>query len=117
MINDFYIPTYGGEPSTYGSDSNDMVGDYMTLNRRIPTPTMQFTGLHDKNGREIYEGDVCRFDVREGGVGEPAYHGLIGKVGFSFGCYTIGDFSSHYCNLEVIGNVYENPELLEGDKP
>jgi hypothetical protein len=77
---------------------------------------MQYTGMKDKNGKEIYEGDICRFDVREGGVGEPAYHGLVGQVGFSFGCYTIGDFLSHYHSLEVIGNIYENPELLEGNR-
>jgi hypothetical protein len=74
----------------------------------------QFTGLLDRLGKEIYEGDICRFDVREGGVGEPAYHNLVGQVGFSFGCYTIGDFLSHYHSLEVIGNIYENPNLLEG---
>jgi hypothetical protein len=95
----------------HGSDTNKSV-----IYPHTSMLPLQFTGLHDKNGKEIYEGDICRFDVREGGVGEPAYHGLVGQVGFSFGCYTIGDFLSHYHSLEVIGNIYENPELLEGNR-
>jgi hypothetical protein len=92
--------------------------DLHDFDKQVSIPSdhyvMQFTGLLDRLGKEIYEGDICRFDVREGGVGEPAYHNLVGQVGFSFGCYTIGDFLSHYHSLEVIGNIYENPNLLEG---
>jgi len=73
----------------------------------------QFTGLHDKNGKEIYEGDILENpDYEEAFVVE--YHeGMAGYIGWGddkiAGCYLItGD------EIEIIGNIHENPELLEG---
>ena len=73
----------------------------------------QFTGLKDKNGKEIYEGDV---------VEAIRYDGLVvtGVVGFrdcsfviSTGYQTIYTWMDY--QIEIIGNIHENPELLEGD--
>ena len=67
---------------------------------------MQFTGLHDKNGKEIYEGDILRFenlpdlDIVEATDG--GWNPFIDSMET--------DGAWHY---EVIGNIYENPELLE----
>jgi hypothetical protein len=81
----------------------------------------QFTGLHDKNSKEIYESDLVKSSW--GGIGIVTfgkYHddgGLDGPVDF-IGYYVtwVDDSKSHVdlTTFEVIGNIYENPELLGG---
>ncbi|EPC46338.1 putative uncharacterized protein [Lacticaseibacillus paracasei NRIC 1981] len=69
---------------------------------------MQYTGLHDKNGREIYEGDVVKNEY--GKVMEVQYDPR--SAAFGVGDYYFGTIGSGK-TLEVIGNIFENPELLE----
>ena len=81
---------------------------------------MQYTGLDDKNGMEIYEGDILddggvvefRTDLRWDGGGSP-HSGYFSTNGYQY--KDDGDLSYHYDigELEVIGNMYENPELLK----
>lgn len=77
---------------------------------------MQSTGLKDKNGVEIFEGDVVR-NTHTGSVGR--VHWCVHNTGFFYYVekdkkdYTV--FRAKY-NLEVIGNIYENKELLENDR-
>jgi uncharacterized phage protein (TIGR01671 family) len=91
---------------------------------------MQFTGLQDKNGKEIYEGDIIKFYLFLAPMGD-AKEELRGKIIFKEGSYyteffnewkgdgdgTMDDrLSSHLLDgdgSEVIGNIYENPELLD----
>ena len=76
---------------------------------------MQYTGLKDKNGREIYEGDIVMQ------LSERTYDSVTGVVKFIDGSYVIESAdgkTSVYLFDEVafnvlIGNIYENPELLE----
>ena len=83
---------------------------------------MQSTGIEDKNGKEIFEGDI----VTDGDVtSDIKYHQtlgfyMIGKYGFSvpFGqgvdVEYFEEFADHVSKtFEVVGNIYENPELLE----
>lgn len=72
---------------------------------------MQYTGLHDKNGKEIYEGDIVEsFFVDTDEAGNEIYKYYIMEVKYDeiLCSYKIDKFM----NLEVIGNIYENKELL-----
>lgn len=74
---------------------------------------MQYTGLKDKNGKEIYEGDVVR--THNDMASEQVYWNNE-YAQFSKGRVIDGVFSNihediSYC--EVIGNIYENPDLLK----
>lgn len=71
---------------------------------KFDTPMLQFTGLKDKNGVEIYEGDVLRQFTQHLVV---TYH----AAAFWAGDYQLRE--RWHSELEVIGNIYENPELLE----
>ena len=75
---------------------------------------MQSTGLVDKNGKEIFEGDIVKMskDV----YSEPTYYEVVRHYG---GAYRL-ESKQHGCelwlrhtNCEVVGNIYENRELLE----
>lgn len=73
---------------------------------------MQYTGLEDKNGVEIYESDIVN---RGDGVSGEVKFGrhLFEHTPFASQGYYFGNFHTLDGVLEVIGNAYENPELLE----
>lgn len=81
---------------------------------------MQFTGLLDKNGKEICEGDLVRIIYPDAtkddySVGEVVYSEFKFELRINpTCCFQFSDFSMKYC--EVIGNIYENPELLGKEK-
>jgi uncharacterized phage protein (TIGR01671 family) len=73
----------------------------------------KWTGLPDKNGKEIYEGDIvnCRVSKVEDC---PAVNVAGQAIAFKDGTYLVGGWYIIFCSdFEVIGNIYENPELLK----
>lgn len=94
-------------------DHNDL---YCDLDEDSRYPVMQYVGLNDKNGKEIYEGDIVEISREQWENPHGIDYPLQGKLKFKIE-YEEGSFlpvsempSKHF---EVIGNIYENPELLE----
>jgi len=113
-------------------------GDVLRDNRFV---VEQFTGLYDKNGKEIYEGDIVLHEIWHGGVENLMYETYLAKEGkttnwkypylivWEKGEFIIKqNFSDTYPeslplrmvagqqgpdNVEIIGNIHENPELLK----
>ena len=110
-FNGLYV--FADTPNGVGTENNPACTEDCVLE--------QFTGLHDKNGEEIYEGDVVRdgFDsVRTikwfdnlGYDGRGAMHS-----GFYFDETYDGigelNYHNHMTDCEILGNIHENPELL-----
>lgn len=76
-------------------------------------PIMQFTGLNDKNGKEIYEGDITDEGVVEWSNDLTWEGGGSKHSGFYFAGERELDYHTSFDRCEVIGNIFENPELLE----
>ena len=77
------------------------------------TVLMQYTGLKDKNGKEIYEGDVVEGRKE---TSESCYN-VKSRVFYQDGCPAVEVDKDYHpclyecCGLEIIGNIYENPEM------
>ncbi|EPF4505863.1 YopX family protein [Enterococcus faecalis] len=77
---------------------------------------MQSTGLKDKNGVEIFEGDLVEHDDNINGTWETFEAcEIVYDVDYAQFCFKndASNFLSYYRNLCIIGNIHENPELLE----
>lgn len=93
-------------------------GDVYQFEKGVLTPmsskthtTLLFTGLHDKYGFEIYDGDIVGFDRENKEIGVVSWDSYMWVVKLS------GSRTMYFNNpdaYEVIGNVYENSRLLEG---
>jgi hypothetical protein len=87
----------------------------------LPSTVGQYTGLNDKEGREIYEGDIVR-GYFKGRYGQQT---LVSVIGWDKenACFEIrlqeepNGLLSEPDEMEVIGNIHDNPELLEQREP
>ena len=74
-------------------------------------PVQQYTGLQDCNGNDIYEGDIV-----SGEFYDTEYHHsetIKAEVIFNNGAFNIAIREWHNPSLEIIGNIFENPELIK----
>lgn len=83
---------------------NDVYANATSVN---PESIGQFTGLTDKNGKNIFEGDVCKYGKRHGVI-------IFNPVLGFFVDGWLDDFREYPERWEVIGNIFENPELSCG---
>ncbi len=87
---------------------------YINLTKEVEL--MQYTGIRDKNGKEIYEADIVKVVTdKKGVIGEVVY--IAEETAFcvkakGFEIFPLG-FLNNWFEIEVLGNIYENPELLE----
>ena len=117
---------YGGVCCGEGSFS--IIYAYMDEEKEIPiekhvvyTDTIgQYTGLTDKNGKKIFEGDIVEgedFTAEDGGYGIVTFDEGAFEVVGSCDNNIVGTFHENYYgkDFEIIGNIHDNPELLKGE--
>lgn len=92
-----------------------MTGDVPNMVEVKPETVGQYTGLTDKNGKKIFEGDIVKFShlvFDESRIGVISYEmNVTGFVLGHKGGYSWIVYPNEF--YEVIGNIYDNPELLE----
>ncbi len=145
LIKDYLSGQYFIHPYGDSANESDKVGEEGCLRffsfEVIPETICEYTGLTDKNGNKIFEGDIVEYNDEECFYPEE-FTRFIGEIVFESGAFGVGSHKNlpialeNWCNndnyvslwelywnlnctqcelsmLEVIGNIYDRPELLE----
>ena len=115
----YYIPVYGDRFGTVEDEHDNILSiEYGTFYKVDPATVGQYTGLPDKNDVKIFEGDIIR--CHTGRIVEVRFgqHYDEENESFAYGWFVVDDdgalsLGEEWAGHEVIGNIYDNPELLE----
>lgn len=125
-VKGFYVCLNGNEHRIYSGYAETDCGDYYPDWFKVDPDTVgEFTGLYNAAGQMIFDGDIVKFNEKKyvvqredetpgGSWSCTAY--ILQEVGVDGGL-SFEDTIDEYCNeicVEIIGNIHDNPELLEG---
>lgn len=113
---EFYLECCDGTPFLMSAPNDDNDG-FNHPEHRKESVIMQFAGFKDKKGKEIYESDIVRVWANPAdynGYEGHNYKGIIEWDDFSLGfILSDGHGLRDFDNIEILGNIFEDPELLE----
>ncbi|WP_290095438.1 YopX family protein [Bacteroides acidifaciens] len=110
----------------FNKDTHFVMENNGLANEVDPETVCQYTGLTDKNGRKIFEGDICDFSVFDYNGSDTKYKGVVVYTGSRFMLWK-SEKSEYYGSdggfdldwvvgqddeFEIIGNIFYNPELI-----
>ena len=113
---------YYGVPLVFTEDYVCMTAPHTYNKAVIPKTVGQYTGLTDKNGKKIFEGDIVSTDITRPYLIVEFRDGCFmfncndgGKDYYAFMLPILNEPQTQYLYGEVIGNIHDNPELLKGE--
>ncbi|MGM0174111.1 YopX family protein [Enterococcus sp. DIV0800] len=111
-----YEPEFNGEINKIFEKNGE-------IQHGVKVNYMQSTGLKDKNGVEIFEGDVLLYTSKSINYGDTFWHSYVQVYRMKSGAYRIKgehiydtELMGVRKNLEVVGNIYQSEELLSVDR-